>query len=115
MEAFKTGAVVNNGNGCLENLGSSGKKLTQDQDTIDSGEIKTWLEDLKKKNKQRYEQILVGEEVIQTKDGRFVVYAGEKSNVHVADVVGDTVGDPLIHIYIFIFFLKIEIFIYKYF
>jgi hypothetical protein len=95
MEAFKKGAAVNNGNGCLENLGSSGKKLTEDQDAIDSGEIKTWLEDLKKKNKQRYEQILAGEEGIQTKDGRFVVYAGKKSNVHAAAVVGDTVGDPL--------------------
>ena len=40
-------------------------------------------------------QILAGEEGVRTKDGRFVVYAGKKSNVHAAAVVGDTVGDPL--------------------
>jgi K(+)-stimulated pyrophosphate-energized sodium pump len=31
---------------------------------------------------------------VRTKDGRCVRYAGKKSAVHAAAVVGDTVGDP---------------------
>ena len=38
---------------------------------------------------------VAGEEGIPTTDGRLCIYAGKKSNVHAAAVVGDTVGDPL--------------------
>jgi Na+/H+-translocating membrane pyrophosphatase len=38
---------------------------------------------------------MAGEEGVKTVDGRMCVYAGKKSNVHSATVVGDTVGDPL--------------------
>ena len=35
-----------------------------------------------------------GEEGIPTVDGRVCIYAGKKSKVHAACVIGDTVGDP---------------------
>jgi hypothetical protein len=57
-------------------------------------EVAFFLAELQGTN-EKTTQILAGEEGVRTKDGRFVVYAGKKSNVHAAAVVGDTVGDPL--------------------
>jgi hypothetical protein len=56
--------------------------------------FKDWLGDLNKSNPERYRKIMEGEEGVQTTDGRTVIYAGKKSKVHAAAVVGDTVGDP---------------------
>jgi len=58
-------------------------------------DIKSYLEDMKSKDKKKYDAIMAGEEGIETVDKRKVIYAGKKSNVHAAAVVGDTVGDPL--------------------
>jgi inorganic pyrophosphatase len=89
-EQFRKAAEDVHGNGALKqktNYGSTTK--------TDRTDIKEWLEDLKDKDKKRYEAIMAGEEGIPTTDGRLCIYAGKKSNVHAAAVVGDTVGDPL--------------------
>ncbi len=59
MEGFKSAAEQegNHGSVCLTNYGSTGKKLTEDKAAEDSGDIKTMLEDLKKKDKARYEKV----------------------------------------------------------
>ena len=56
MQGFKSAAEQegNHGSVCLTNYGSTGKKLTEDKAAEDSGDIKTMLEDLKKKDKARW-------------------------------------------------------------
>jgi hypothetical protein len=86
---FRKDAENHNGNACLKqptNYGSTGTDRT---------DIKDWLEDCKAKDPARFERIMAGEEGLKTTDGRLTIYAGKKSNVHAAAVVGDTVGDPL--------------------
>jgi len=56
--------------------------------------FKDWLAELGKTDADRYRKIMAGEEGVPTYDGRVCVYAGKRSNVHAACVVGDTVGDP---------------------
>jgi len=88
-EMFRKDAENHNGNACLKqptNYGSTGTDRT---------DIKDWLEDCKAKDPARFERIMAGEEGLKTTDGRLTIYAGKKSNVHAAAVVGDTVGDPL--------------------
>merc|ERR1712216_246210 len=55
----------------------------------DRTDIKSYLEDMKNKDKSKYDAIMAGEEGVETTDGRKVIYAGKKSNVHSAAVVGD--------------------------
>jgi H(+)-translocating pyrophosphatase len=57
--------------------------------------FKKWLTALADTDKARYLRIMSGDEGVDTVDGRKVVYAGKKSSIHAAAVVGDTVGDPL--------------------
>eukprot|EP00960_Hanusia_phi_P054408 762645-Hanusia_phi.AAC.3 len=56
--------------------------------------FKDWLNELSKSDPARHKRIMQGDEGVRTVDGRTVIYAGKKSNVHAAAVVGDTVGDP---------------------
>ena len=56
--------------------------------------FKEWLSELSKKDEKRYKKIMQGEEGVPTTDGRMCIYAGKKSTIHAACVVGDTVGDP---------------------
>jgi Na+/H+-translocating membrane pyrophosphatase len=91
-ESFRALALtsVGHGNDALKqkfNYGST--------DKTDRNDIKSYLEDMKSKDKKKYDAIMAGEEGIETVDKRKVIYAGKKSNVHAAAVVGDTVGDPL--------------------
>jgi len=57
--------------------------------------FKKWLTALADTDKARYLRIMSGDEGVDTVDGRKVIYAGKKSSIHAAAVVGDTVGDPL--------------------
>jgi hypothetical protein len=56
--------------------------------------FKEWLSELSKHDPGRYKKIMQGEEGVPTTDGRMCIYAGKKSSIHAATVVGDTVGDP---------------------
>ena len=56
--------------------------------------FKEWLGELSKSDPGRYKKIMAGEEGVPTVDGRMCIYAGKKSTIHAATVVGDTVGDP---------------------
>jgi Na+/H+-translocating membrane pyrophosphatase len=56
--------------------------------------FKEWLSGLSSSDPERYRRIMEGDEGVKTTDGRTVVYAGKKSAIHAATVVGDTVGDP---------------------
>eukprot|EP00802_Teleaulax_amphioxeia_P002564 Tamp_02567.p1 GENE.Tamp_02567~~Tamp_02567.p1 ORF type:complete len:958 (-),score=237.61 Tamp_02567:1210-4083(-) len=56
--------------------------------------FKQWLGELSKSDPARYKKIMQGEEGVPTVDGRVCIYAGKKSTIHAACVVGDTVGDP---------------------
>jgi inorganic pyrophosphatase len=55
---------------------------------------KDYLGYLAENDPARYVDIMQGDIPAETTDGRFVVYAGKKSAIHAATVVGDTVGDP---------------------
>jgi len=88
-EVFRKDAENHNGNGCLK------QKVNYGSTDTDRTDIKEWLEDLKEKDAARFDKIMAGEEAVTTTDGRKTIYAGKKSNVHAAAVVGDTVGDPL--------------------
>ena len=89
-KTFRAAAENNHGNDNLKQKFNYGS--TSGTDRTD---IKSYLEDMKSKDKAKYEAIMAGEEGVETTDGRKVIYAGKKSNVHSAAVVGDTVGDPL--------------------
>jgi len=89
-KTFRAAAENNHGNDNLKQKFNYGS--TSGTDRTD---IKSYLEDMKSKDKAKYEAIMAGEEGVETTDGRKVIYAGKKSNVHAAAVVGDTVGDPL--------------------
>mmetsp|Transcript_39001 Transcript_39001/g.92086 ORF Transcript_39001/g.92086 Transcript_39001/m.92086 type:complete len:904 (-) Transcript_39001:148-2859(-) len=79
----------NSGNACLRQKGS---KYGATDEGVD---IKTWLSEIEKADPARYNRIMNGDEGITSTDGRKCVYAGKKSQIHGAVVVGDTVGDPL--------------------
>jgi len=78
--------------------GNTGNKVMQQSKygaTDEGVDIKKWLAEIEKSDPARYDKIMNGDEGIKTTDGRMCVYAGKKSQVHSAVVVGDTVGDPL--------------------
>jgi len=85
LKDFRVAAEANHGNDALKQYGTGGKEI----------DVKEWLADMAKKDPARYLRIMQGEEGVKSTDGRMCVYAGKKSNIHAAVVVGDTVGDPL--------------------
>jgi hypothetical protein len=91
-ESFRALALTSHGHG---NDALRQKFNYGSTDKTDRNDIKSYLEDMKSKDKKKYDAIMAGEEGIETVDKRKVIYAGKKSNVHAAAVVGDTVGDPL--------------------
>jgi len=86
---FREAAEIHHGNKVLEQKTNYGSTEAAQVD------IKEYLEQMKTKDRAKYDAIMAGEEGLTTTDGRKVIYAGKKSNVHAAAVVGDTVGDPL--------------------
>ena len=88
-EKFKAAAEANSGDKAVRQpKGGYGS-------TEEHVSVKTWLAELEKSDPSRYQKIMAGDEPVVTTDGRKCIYAGKKSNVHAAAVVGDTVGDPL--------------------
>jgi inorganic pyrophosphatase len=89
-EQFLKMAAESSGNKCMDqkhHYGSTGKS--------EPVPIKDWLADVEKHDPAKYKRLMEGDEGIETTDGRMCIYAGKKSAIHAAAVVGDTVGDPL--------------------
>jgi len=86
---FRKEAEIHHGNKVLVQKTNYGSTEGSEVD------VKEYLEQMKTKDKAKYDAVMAGEEGLTTTDGRKVIYAGKKSNVHAAAVVGDTVGDPL--------------------
>ena len=94
---FKAKAKTCNGNDCLviPGQGFGGQMVMGSAMGVEGQQsFEDWLGELAKTDEARYKKIMNGEEGVRTTDGRLCVYAGKKSKVHAACVIGDTVGDP---------------------
>ena len=96
-QAMVSGGQFGYGPGMMPIAGPMGPASpgTRDVGSAKPVSFKKWLTALADTDKARYLRIMSGDEGVDTVDGRKVIYAGKKSSIHAAAVVGDTVGDPL--------------------